>query len=60
MPIADQVDNLQVMEIIHLILLLQFEHVIDALCLGKKSLYFDFFTFRYIHITYKVLVLFLT
>ena len=50
MPIADQVDNLQVMEIIHLILLLQFEHVIDALCLGEKSLSFDFLTFRYIHI----------
>ena len=60
MPIAAEVHNPHAIRIVYFCLLLQYEHVIDALCLGKKSLYFDFFTFRYLHITFKVLAFFVT
>ena len=53
MPITAQVRNPHVIRIVHLCLLLQYEYVIDALLQRNVSLYFDFFTFRYIHITLK-------
>ena len=53
MPITKDVHNPHVIRIVYILLLLQYEHVIDALSWGKKSLYFDCFTFRYIHITIK-------
>ena len=60
MPIAAEVHNPHAIRIVHFCLLLQYEHVIDALCLGKKSLYFDFFYLLIHTYYYKVLVFFVT
>ena len=59
-PIEALVHNRDILQNVHKCLLLQYEYVIDALLQPKVSLCFDFFTFRYIHIRYKVLVIFVT